>query len=63
MSHSSSSDSEQPEPPVAECDACADDLGAGEWWVFEVRSETRDLLLDQRVLCSKCYDEAFTSYD
>ena len=45
-----SSDSEQAEPPVAECDACAADLAAGEWWVFEVYSETRDLLLDQQVL-------------
>jgi hypothetical protein len=63
MSHSSSSSSEQPEPPVDECEACADDLAAGEWWVFEVYSETRDLLLNQQVLCPECYDEAFTSYD
>jgi hypothetical protein len=61
MSHSSSS--EQPEPPVDACDACADDLAAGEWWVFEVYSETRDLLLEQQVLCPECYDGAFTSYD
>jgi hypothetical protein len=58
-----SSDSEQAEPPVAECDACADNLVAGEWWVFEVYSETRELLLDQRVLCPACYDAAFESYD
>jgi hypothetical protein len=58
-----SSDSEQVEPPVDECDDCAADLVAGGWWVFEVYSETRELLLDQQVLCPECYDEAFTSYD
>ena len=62
-SSSSSSSSEQPEPPVDRCDGCADDLVAGDWWGFEVRSETRDLLLDQRVLCPACYDAAFESYD
>jgi hypothetical protein len=59
----SNSDSEPVEPPADECDDCAGDLAAGEWWVFEVYSETRDLLLDQRVLCPACYDAAFESYD
>jgi RNA polymerase subunit RPABC4/transcription elongation factor Spt4 len=59
----SSSDSEPAAPPADECDDCGDDLAAGEWWVFEIYSETRDLLLEQRVLCPTCYDEAFTSYD
>jgi formylmethanofuran dehydrogenase subunit E len=61
-SSSSDSDSEQAEPPVDKCDACGEELVAGRWWVFEVYSETRDLLLEQRVLCPACYDEAFTSY-
>ena len=59
---SSSPDSEQAEPPADECDDCADNLAAGEWWVFEVYSETRDLLLAQRVLCPACYDAAFETY-
>jgi hypothetical protein len=58
-----SSDSEPAPPPVDECDGCADDLAAGEWWVFEVYSETRDLLLDRRVLCPACYGAAFETYD
>ena len=49
-------------PPVEHCDDCGDDLLAGEWWVFELISETRDELVDQRFLCPECYDDAFATY-
>ena len=58
-----SSYSEPAPAPVDECDDCSEDLAAGEWWVFEVYNETRDLLLDQRVLCPACYDAAFETDD
>ena len=56
------SDVDAPPPPTEHCDDCGTALAAGEWWVFEVESVTRALLLDQRVLCPECYDGAFTVY-